>query len=82
MFVTTYSSTDTAPMSAVCKVDFDLQGVLSVSTCSTLLEPPGVWVCLCVCVCVCVCMCVCMCACVWVCLWVCVCHGQVTCVLG
>ena len=74
MFVTTYSSTDTAPMSAVCKVDFDLQGVLSVSTCSTLLEPPGVCVFMCVflCVCVCVCVlvsvgvCVCVCMCVFV----------------
>ena len=73
MFVTTYSSTDTAPMSAVCKVDFDLQGVLSVSTCSTLLEPPGayVFVCACVCLCVCVrvCVCVCLCVCVCVCQW-------------
>ena len=77
MFVTTYSSTDTAPMSAVCKVDFDLQGVLSVSTCSTLLEPPGV--CLCVCVCEFMCVCECVLVCVYVCVCVCVCHGQVTC---
>ncbi|XP_070178720.1 dipeptidyl peptidase 9-like isoform X2 [Littorina saxatilis] len=40
MYVTTYSSADTAPLSVVCKVEFDLQGVLSVSNCSTLLEPP------------------------------------------
>nr|KAG5687789.1 hypothetical protein BaRGS_017267 [Batillaria attramentaria] len=33
MFVTTYSSVDTPPQSAVCKIEFDLQGVLSVSTC-------------------------------------------------
>nr|KAG5690825.1 hypothetical protein BaRGS_011006 [Batillaria attramentaria] len=40
MFVTTYSSVDTPPQSAVCKIEFDLQGVLSVSTCCTLMEPP------------------------------------------
>lgn len=40
MFVTTYSSVDTPPQSAVCKIEFDLQGVLSVSNCCTLMEPP------------------------------------------